>query len=214
MSTIASNLAYILAEESETAILDLVLDFGSVSDFLNFTPRPRIDTIPSSGFGDPSFLTQLSLPKRKNLKVFAAPDSTAKQFDLKKLLDNCRRTFKYTVIDLPHALLPDTVSALAAADLILAVSEYNWASILSMAVFLHDLDMSPTGLKSFAPKTKLVINKYEWLPQDVLDECKKNLKFPIEQQLPLDKTLLDERQLAGSGFLKVLKKLTTQIGAQ
>ena len=145
VSTIASHLAYILAERNETAILDLVLDFGSISDFYGFTPEPRIDCISSSM--DPSFLAQLSLPKRKGLKVFAAPDAAPKKFDLKKLLSSCRRSFKYTVLDLPHSLTPDSLTSLAAADLLIVIGIYHWAPIISLATFLHDLDWSSVGLK-------------------------------------------------------------------
>lgn len=214
VSTVASHLAYILAEKSETAILDLVLDFGSVSDIFQFAPEPRIDSIPSSM--DSFSLEQLSLPKRKKLKIFAAPDSNPKKFDLKKLLSNCRRTFKYTLLDLPHTLIPETLDSLVAADLIVAVGIYHWGPILSMATFLHDLDTKSAGIKPFTGRTKLVINKMDWLPNDVLAECKNNLNFPIEAELPQNKDLLHAHRLANSysDFSKAMSKLASKIEAQ
>ncbi len=141
VSTLAVNVAYLLARKAESAILDLVLDFGTVSEFLNFAPKYRIDQIPADDVAAASpLLTELSLPRREALKVFAAPKVMAQHFDLQTLIKNCRRTFNYTVIDLPHTLMvPEVETALDEADYILLISLYGWETIAQIANFLEDV---------------------------------------------------------------------------
>ena len=214
VSTIAVHLAYLLARKSESAIMDLVLDFGSVAEFLDFAPKYRVDQIPVDSITTASpVLSQLSFPRRQTLKVFAAPEVLPQKFNLTELIRSCRRSFQYTVMDLPHTLLvPEVEAALEEADYVILVCLYGWETICLVDIFLEDIAKDRMR-RNWFNKCKLVINKAEWLPNDVLDLCHQQLKAPIFAKLPLDTKVDGFREIASSArtLFNDLEQLVRQI---
>jgi MinD-like ATPase involved in chromosome partitioning or flagellar assembly len=214
VTTIAVHTAYLLAGKTQTALLDLVLDFGGVSDFLGFAPKYRIDQIPVSSVEDGSTLmADLSLPSRQALKVFAAPAVPAQEFDLRALIESCRRCFQYTVLDLPHTLLVEDVEiALDQADYILVIGQYSWSQIAQLVTFL-EIGSKSRRRRNWSQKCKVVINQVEWLPKDVLDECHANIKVPIFATLSMNTGVYGRHEIipAGRALFHELKELAQKI---
>lgn len=195
VSTIAADLAYILAEKFETAVVDMNPDFGSVGAIVDCEPEIFQNKYPVIFGAESAFIKEISHPKRKHLKVFSTPPSAvAANVDWKTLLSNCHRTFAYTICDLPHTFMaPELFIGFDAADMILLIAEYQWASILSVRSFLKNCHHEVSA------KCRLVINKTSWLPQDVIAECKTGLGVPILAELPFDLPMSGATTLRASG---------------
>ncbi|MBX9722999.1 MAG: hypothetical protein K2X81_16470 [Candidatus Obscuribacterales bacterium] len=209
VSTIASHLAYHLAADNETALVDMVLDFGSQSDFLKFNPELSAEKVPFFFKKDSAFLEKLSLPSHRKLKLFSAPSSAvSQQFDWKLLLSSCKDSFQNIVLDLPHTFLaPELTIGLEQADVILLVSEYAWASVLNTKQFLEN---SHEGLSS---KCQVVFNKYVWMPQSVVDECHQNIKDKVVGDLPYQPEMDGVRKVVEHGQIwNDTKKLCQRLG--
>ena len=181
VSTVAAHLAYQFANNFETAIVDMNPDFGSIGQILNFSPELPQNKFPVAMRTDSPFLSSLSHPKHSRLKFFPSPPSTVlDSVDWKNHLDNCKRIFPYTVVDLPHTfLVQDLFIGLEFADSILLVTEYHWASILSAKNFLESCH------EGLSKKVKVVMNKHQWLPADIVDECQRNLGRTPDSSLSL-----------------------------
>jgi MinD-like ATPase involved in chromosome partitioning or flagellar assembly len=204
VSTIAAHLAYMLAIENETAVVDMIPDFGSLNDFLGFTPKSSAGKFPLLFGPDSPALVELSLPKRPQLKILAMPPSAVAQvIDWKAFFASSRKTFTCVVLDLPHTFLaPELSVGLAQADQILAIGEYHWATVQSLKAFVDNCD------QNIARKCKFIMNRSEWLPQDVLSECRQILSQPIFAELPYDPLLDGVRKLKETSvFAQEVRKL-------
>src|SRR6185369_6031747 len=74
VSTVAAYLAYILAGENETAVVDMVPDFGCVGDYYGFSPKLTSGKFPVLfGRDSSNLLQELALPRRSKLKLFVMP---------------------------------------------------------------------------------------------------------------------------------------------
>jgi MinD superfamily P-loop ATPase len=208
VSSIAAYLAYILAEESEVAVVDMIPDFGSLSDFLGFPERAAPAKFPLIFGPESQVLNELSLPRRSHLKLFSMPSSTVSQtLDWKAFFASARKSFNYIILDLPHTYLaPELSVGLDQADQILAVGEFHWATINNLKAFFESCD------EHLSSKCKVVITRSEWLPQDVLDECRQNLGQPEFAELPYDSALDGVRKLnEHSPFWAAMKKLALKL---
>ena len=204
VSTVACHLAQQLSPTSETALVDMVYDFGSQTDFLGFTPRSTSGKFPLLFGPDSPVLSELCLPRRQQLKLFVLPPAAVSQaLDWTAFFTSSRKTFNYTILDLPHTFLaPELSVGLAQAEQILVIGEYHWATINSLRAFFDGCD------ENIAGKCKVVINRSEWLPEDVLSECLNDLNKPIFAELPYDSKLDGTRKLnEHSIFWGALKKL-------
>ncbi len=192
VTTVATHLAYRLAERESTAIVDFVVDFGSVSEFLGHAQESR-------------------LPKRQTLKVLSSPQDFPEKIDAVKVLDNCRKSFGVTVVDLPHSrLCPQVAPTLEQADHVLVVGQYDWSVILQIGNFFA---LKDAPLWRLAQKSKVIINKTEWLPRDVLEECHKNLGAPVFSELSYEAAFSGCRKLQkGSGnWRNSIKRLAEEV---
>jgi len=204
VSTIAAHLAYFLSETRETGILDMIPDFGSITDILSFCPKPSSNKFPLIFEASTPILSELTHPKRGHLKVFVMPPSLmAQQIDWKAFIASARKSFAYTILDLPHTYLaPELTVGLTYADQIFCVGEYHWATIQSLKAFFDGCDIN------LSEKCKVIINRSEWLPQEVIDECRLNLGREVYAEIPYDPPLEAARKIReNSAFGKAMKRM-------
>lgn len=208
VSTVAAHLAYMLGSEAETALVDMIPDFGSQTDFLSFTPKLSSNKFPMLfGPGSP-VLSEVSLPREPELKLFVIPSSRSDQsVDWKAFFASSRKTFLCTVLDLPHTFLaPELFIGLAQADHILVIGEYHWATVQNLRSFFENCD------EQISKKCKVIMNRSEWLPEDVLSECRQDLAKDIFAELPYDPSLDGVRKLREhSVFWAELRKLVGKL---
>lgn len=207
VTTIACHLARSFTRGNKNAaIVDLVRDFGAVSDVFCFRPPITLDLIgPGEVHENSSSLKKLAHPANRNLFLFVDNKKPQKEIQIGALLQSFRECFPVTVIDLPHSLLAkDAGTVFEQADKKLVVCEYNWASILRTRIFLD-------GNKHL--ESVVVMNKVEWLPHDVIQECKNSLSYRIDKEFPLLQALVGRCRLVnGTGFDGHIKQFVSQLG--
>jgi pilus assembly protein CpaE len=187
-TTIATNLGGYLSKLGETCIVDLDLQFGMVSHYLNLEPSFSLSTIDfAQTHFDTGFLRNLMTKYDANLSVLAAPPELEDIGDIyaaqvQEILHTTKVEFPFTIVDLPKNLLDErAIATLDLADYVLVLSEYNWGSILNTRKCLDTFKAHYNH-----EKLLLCINRSEWLPQDVLTECRANLNYPVFHEIPND----------------------------
>jgi pilus assembly protein CpaE len=187
-TTICTNLAGYLSKHGETAIIDLDLQFGMISHYLNLEPSFSLSTIDFSHTNfDATYLRNLMTRYDDKLSILAAPPELEDIGDIyaaqvQEILNTAKQEFRYIVVDLPKNLLDErAIATLDLADHVLVLTEYNWAAILNARKCLD------TFKAHYAQeKLLLCINRSEWLPHDVLSECRANLNYPVFAEIPND----------------------------
>ncbi|MBY0551814.1 MAG: hypothetical protein K2W95_31310 [Candidatus Obscuribacterales bacterium] len=211
VSCVASHLSLVLAKKSSnTAVMDLVAECGTVAQFMQFTPRLHLGNLNTTDFHpNSSSLRQVAHPKQNNLSVLRYPEERFEKVDASKFIPVCRNYFDFTVIDLPRTkLIPVVCQVLANADVVLLLAEYHWTSLFTLRGFLE----SESGIMCLQRGAKVVINRREWLPADVLLECKKIVREPVAAELPLEGCLIGQNRLVERGrFFASVKKLAKSL---
>ena len=164
-TSIAVNLALELAQMSKekVALIDLNLQLGDVSTFLDMTPPFAMDYIADNihNLDEEELLKTLSKYKNTSLYVIADPlnidksqDITAEQ--IKSILNALKKTFSYIVIDIGTNIDTKTITALDNSDLILLIAIVNLPAIRSTQRCMELFEK----LGYPADKIKLVLNRY------------------------------------------------------
>jgi pilus assembly protein CpaE len=187
-TTICTNLAGYLGKYGESCIVDLDLQFGMISHYLNLEPSFSLSTIDFSHTNfDATYLRNLMTRYDDKLSILAAPPELEDIGDIyaaqvQEILYTAKQEFRFTVVDLPKNLLDErAIATLDLADHVLVITEYNWAAILNARKCLDTFKAHYNQ-----EKLLLVINRSEWLPQDVLSECRANLNYPVFHEIPND----------------------------
>ncbi len=218
-TTVVTNLAGYLGKYGESCIVDLDLQFGMVAHYLNLEPSFSLSTIDFAHTNfDSTYLRNLMTKYDDKLSVLAAPPELEDIGDIyaaqvQEILYTAKQEFRYTVVDLPKNLLDErAIATLDLADHCLVLTEYNWASILNTRKCLDTFKAHYNQ-----EKLLLTINKMEWLPQDVLSECKANLNYPVFHEIANDpktaKWVINQGQIAPphTGLGKSMEQLARKI---
>jgi pilus assembly protein CpaE len=138
-TSIATHLAADLAahdgSDRGAVIVDLDLQFGSVSDFLGVRPSGSVADL----LGDPSrldieLIDSVSAQTAGGLTVIGAPEAimpleSVSTDDLLRMLQLLRQRFGFVVLDLPANWTNWTLSAALAADSVVLVTELSVSSL-------------------------------------------------------------------------------------
>ena len=133
-STIAHNVAWLLATQAKlrTTLVDLDLAFGTAALAFNEEPRqPLIDALTDPERLDQTLLQRFMIGEDDNLQILSThgmlrSSMTLSQIAIEKLVDLARQTADVVVLDLPHywatwvedlMLLADETVLVAALDL-------------------------------------------------------------------------------------------------
>ncbi|MFH1245195.1 MAG: response regulator [Candidatus Omnitrophota bacterium] len=191
VTTIACNIAVGLAqpEDSSAALVDLVLQHGDVSSFLNITPPYTIiDIVNNLHRADANFLKN-SLTKHSSGVYLLTEPCKPEDADnitnahISQLISKLRWTFDYVVIDGGHQFDSRTISALDLADVIYVVLLLDLPTIRSTFRCLEVL----RRLGYSQEKVKLILNRFD-PNKDVISlrEVEDTLGYPIYWKLPND----------------------------
>lgn len=168
-TSVATNLAINLADMTgkKVAIVDLNLQLGDVTTFLDITPKFDISYVAENlnRIDEAFLLSTLEQYKDKNIYVLADPpyleqaeEITPEQISI--VLNVMKSIFSYVIVDTSSIFDGKTLSALDASDSILLVSMVNLPSIRNTQRCL-DL-FNRIGYSE--DKIKLVLNRY--MPDD------------------------------------------------
>lgn len=191
VTTIACNIAVGLAqmESCSVALVDLVLQHGDVSSFLNVTPPYTIvDIVNNLHRADANFLKN-SLAKHSSGTYLLTEPCKPEDADsisnshISQLLSKLRWTFDYVVVDGGHQFDGRTISALDLADAIYVVLLLDMPTIRSTFRCLEVL----RRLGYSQEKVKLILNRFD-PKKDVISsrEVENTLGYPIYWKLPND----------------------------
>jgi pilus assembly protein CpaE len=148
VTTIATNLAVCLAEQShsKTMLIDLDTRQSDVATFLNLHPTYSVvDALENVERLDESFLQGLVLKHASGLNVLAAPTRVERGHiggdAVQTALEMIRSHYDYVVLDLRHDLDPGTIAALEASDTVLFLTGLTVSALRSgaagLAAFRH-----------------------------------------------------------------------------
>jgi len=139
-TTFAVNLAWELANVDQgddalrVCLLDLDLQFGSVSTYLDLPRREAVfELLQDTSAMDSDSFMQALLTYNEKLQVLTAPSELLpldmiSQEDVDKILDVARTNFDYVIVDMPTSVVMWTETVLNAAHVYFAMTELDMRS--------------------------------------------------------------------------------------
>jgi pilus assembly protein CpaE len=193
VTTVACNLAACLAHEvviaNPACILDMNLQFGAVAlamDVREFA-YTLADVAREAERLDENLLTTFVTAHASGVAVVPAPLSVADleavdAWHLRNVVQTCRKTYQFTVLDMPHAVDDCAMVGLDEADEIILVCDMVLPSIRNT---IRALEMF-YELEYKREKIKLVINRFYDSDQVSLDEIVEHVNLPLYWLIPYD----------------------------
>jgi pilus assembly protein CpaE len=189
-TTVACNLAALLAQRSKTALLDLDLIGGGVASYFDVRPRYTLsDVMESAEKVDKQLLDNALVTHTKSqLGILARPDlpedtQRVSQAGIQRLIGVLGRMFDNVVLDSVMSIDPVYAEAIKAADINLIVMQLNVPSAKNAERFVGALRRM--GIDS--AKIRIVVNRYVKKGCDIEpDEVEKALGLKISWMIPND----------------------------
>jgi pilus assembly protein CpaE len=189
-TTVACNIAALLAQRTKTALLDLDLIGGGVASYFDVRPRYTIsDVMESAERVDKQLLDNaLVVHPRSQLAILARPDQPedtqrVSQAGFQRLNNVLCRMFDHVVVDSVMSIDPLYAEALKSADVNLIVMQLNVPSAKNAERFVGALRRM--GID--AGKIKIVVNRYVKKGCDIEpDEVERSLGLKIAWMIPND----------------------------
>jgi pilus assembly protein CpaE len=196
-TTIAVNLALALSEVvgAPVALVDLNLQLGDITTFLDITPKQTIiDISKNIGRVDASYLeNSLATYEHGRGKLFILADplyaEEAEEISaaqINTVLTVLKSVFPYVVVDTNTSFDSKTLTALDLADNILLTSIVNLPNIRSTQRVLTLFER----LGYDDQKVKLIINRYVQDEEITLEDVEETLEHPIYHRIPNNYQLL------------------------
>lgn len=207
-STVALNLAAAIGDVhgEHTALLDLEPQWGTSSLMLDLEPgRGLREALAKPDRIDSLFMERVMLKYSEHLSVLSSEEPFDEQIIFHEdaassLLDESRKKYPMTLVDVQRDLNPFTLEVLQAADRVIIVTELTLISLRD-AMRLNDFLKEKLGLKQvhFIANRQGMISKYE-MPRA---EFEKSLGTKLYGVIPFD---LEAYGKMASGELPVSKK--------
>ncbi|UWP88010.1 AAA family ATPase [Aliiroseovarius crassostreae] len=194
-TTLATNLAWELTQVDkdrapQVCLLDLDLQFGSVSTFLDLPRRDAVyELLSDTEAMDRDSFMQALLSYQDNLKVLTAPNDILpldliSNEDVERLIEMARCNFDYVVIDMPSTVVQWTETVLQEAEVYFTTLELDMRSAqnaLRMIKALKSEDLPVAKLRHVlnrAPKFTDLSGKSR------VKRLAESLDISIELQMP------------------------------
>jgi pilus assembly protein CpaE len=189
VTTIAINLATNIHDMNgkSTVLVDLDLNAGDVTTFLNMKPTYTIsDVTMNISRLDRNFLQGVISKHESGISVLAEPQKieegvSISSSEIKKVLSLLKSMYKYIIID-AETISERTMSAIEMSDMILLVFFMSLPSIKNMQRHLRYFDRIGLGKE----KVKLIANRYLKKSDITIEDTEKALNYPIFFTLPND----------------------------
>ncbi len=162
-STIAVNLAWILAEENRfsVSLADLDIHFGTAALALDIEPSPGLrEALKNPSRIDSLFVTSALVKATERLYVMGSEEPLDEEIlpdpeAMGLLLSELRRRFRFVLVDLPRNMIRLQDTILASATKIVVVSDISLAGIRDTVRLLTKIKQVATK-----PSIKIVANKF------------------------------------------------------
>jgi pilus assembly protein CpaE len=189
-TTVACNLAALLAQKNKAALLDLDLIGGGVASYFDVRPRYTIsDVMDSAEKVDKQLLDNaLVVHQKSQLAILARPDmpedtQRVNPSGFQRLNNVLGRMYDFVVMDSVMSIDPVYAEAIKAADVNLVVMQLNVPSAKNAERFVGAL----RRMQIDASKIKIVVNRYVKKGCDIEpDEVERALGLKIAWMIPND----------------------------
>jgi len=189
-STVAANLAVSLhlSSKKSVVLVDLDLESGDASMFLNLKSRYSISDVTSNiARLDRSFVEGVLSKHSSGVYLMAEPDKieeaesiTAAQ--VREVITLLRSMFNYVIIDTGIGYDEINLSAFDAADMVLLVGIQSLPAIRNMQKALDVFER----LGYSRDKVKLIINRYIKKSEITVEDTQKTLSYDVFWRIPND----------------------------
>jgi pilus assembly protein CpaE len=186
-TTAATNLAACLvAEKRSVCLVDLVLQFGSVTSFLNIDASYTIlDLVKNLKRIDPLFLDGSLVKHASGIRILAEPfyAEDARRItpaDIDEILDVLAQSFDFVVVDTPKEFDDMLALVLDKANLILFITEMDVPSLKSAHRALELFER----MGIYDKKIRLILNRYVKSKLMTLESVEKALGVKVFWTLP------------------------------
>ncbi|MBM2802484.1 MAG: Response regulator [Deltaproteobacteria bacterium] len=186
-TTAATNLAACLvAQKKSVCLVDLVLQFGSVTSFLNLDASYTIlDLVKNLKRIDPLFLDGSLVKHASGIRVLAEPfyAEDARRItpaDIEEILGVLAQSFDYVVVDTPKEFDDMLALVLDKAGLILFITEMDVPSLKSAHRALELFER----MGIYDKKIRLILNRYVKSRLMTLESVEKALGVKVFWTLP------------------------------
>ncbi len=186
-TTVATNLAACLVNQKKTVCLvDLVLQFGSVSSFLNIDASYTVlDLVKNLKRIDPLFLDGSLVKHASGVRVLAEPfyAEDARRItaaDIDEILELLAQSFDFVVVDTPKEFDEMLSLVLDRANLVLFVTEMDVPSLKSAHRALELFER----MAIYDKKIRLVLNRHVKSKLMTLESVEKALGVKVFWTLP------------------------------
>jgi len=187
-TTIAVNTAVLLAQsKKKVAMVDLDLQFGDISVFLNLAPKRTIAELAQEG-SDPDIdlIESYMIPHLSGIKILPAPGrpeyaELITSTQIEKIITVLKDHYDYVVIDTPPLFNDSNLSALDLSSQVFLVLSLDLATIKNVKLSLELLQ----SLHHIG-KTKLILNRASEDMGIKINHAEETLEFLIASQIPSD----------------------------
>ncbi len=188
VTTLAINTAVNLHQitQKPTIIVDLDLDAGDVTTFLNLKPAYTISDVTTNMTRlDKSFLQGVITRHESGIYVLAEPQKIEESAaispaDIKKVLSLLRTMFAYVVVDTEAGVSESTSVAVNMSDMILLTFVMSLPGIKNMQRYLTYFDKFGLGKE----RMNLVVNRYLEKGDIRVEDAEKILRHRIFANIP------------------------------
>lgn len=188
VSTVASNFAILLAQESRknTVLLDLDLPLGaSALDLGIMTQFSTANALQNASRLDSNFLAKLLTKHSSGLSVLSAPDRytavNASDQTIGKLLTVARQDFDYVVVDAGSSMVSTYKSMLEGAAVVYLVTQVSVSELRNSNRLISEFFTLPM------PKLEIVLNRFTPNTLGIDEEnITKALTKPATWKIPSD----------------------------
>lgn len=188
VSTVASNFAVLLAQESHknTLLLDLDLPLGAAAlDLGIMTQFSTANALQNIGRLDSTFLSKLLTKHSSGLSVLSAPDKytpvNASDEAIGKLLNVARQDFDYVVVDAGSSMGSTYKTLLEGAAIVYLITQVSISELRNSNRLISEFFTLPL------PKLEIVLNRFTPNTLGIDEEnITKALTMPATWKIPSD----------------------------
>lgn len=206
-TTIATNLAAMIAKASRRAIGLIGFESGDGAVLLSIQPRVGLLDMAGSIGGDhtdysPEFLRQFGTPHRNGLMYWTwqgtatHPGTEVPPDFLESLFGICRRTCDYTFIDFPLLSEDEILTVAPLMDIIVVVSSSS--DLLALRSTKTFMEYLPDELR---PRVRVVVNRSDAHDMISQEDFESSLEQKVTSVLPNDPELTAQAINLGAPFI-------------
>lgn len=202
-SFIACNLAYTLSNRHPTALVDLNLQFGTQSLYLDLTSDPTKNVVEALRFAptlDGKALSAYMTSYENSLKVLSAPNDKMVLYNevsvenLSSLLSLLKSTYVNIVVDLPLVFDSLSIITLESSSKIIIVAQQNLPSFRDtrklINIMKQDLEISTDrimiAVNRYDPKSIIEIDEFEDIETITIPNDYGTVKESVNHGVPME----------------------------